>query len=180
MTGKPTWIAIVALGLAAADHRLAAARPKPTAAAARAVATAWLEAMDLQPDPDASEPPPTAAIALTASPLVAEASAEETPACPATTARTADEVGRALRCLRAHVSAEGELLRWTSATARREGVPRQRAATLRRLARTSTLVLLDNACLSGIFNQVVFAVSRGADGTARVTAVIAQSGFCGE
>jgi hypothetical protein len=169
-------MAIVAGVLAALTT--AARAGKPSAAAAKKTAQAWMGAMGIDRDADASEP---AALALTASPFwsIATEDASDGEKCKETTATDAASIGAALACLREHVQSDGKLKSWSKKVAKENGVTYVFKKKLAALAKTATLVELEAEC-AGTFNQVVFAVVQGDDGTAKVAAVLSLSGLCGE
>ncbi len=153
----------------------------PSAADAQRTAQAWMDAMGIGHDFDPSDPPPPAAVALTATPFWSNAAIDgpDPEKCKESTAKDAAAIGAALGCLRANVQADGKMKAWSKKVAKEDGLPRFYKKQLARLAKTARLVVLEAEC-AGTFNVVVFAVSQDAGGTPKVAAVLSANGECGE
>ena len=158
-----------------------ASADKPTPPDAKQTAADWLDGLGAGESQDKLE----AALPLTAVPLFAVAFNDGLHDCDAATARTAEEVRKALACLR-KVITRAELEPWTKKAAKELPPPlRQYRSRLAALDRTATLVHHHEPC-AGVGSDVIVAVAldkgkdKQAPATPKVVAVFSQNVFCGE
>jgi hypothetical protein len=169
-------IALVVGVLVAAAPAARAGKPKPSAAEAKQAAQAWIDAMELGEDTDIIRNPAK----LTASPFFSIARDDDSDAaCPESTASDPAAIRKALDCLRQKVHKDGTLRAWTAKRAKANGLAHIYKKQLAALARTATLVVLDQDC-EGTFNEVILATVKDDAAAVKVSAALSMHGACGE
>lgn len=168
---------VAALAAAAQAGRPTAAHAtRPTAAQAKAAATTWISSLGFKADTFDSG----GAAKQTALPFYSVAYDDNGAPCAATTAKTESALATALACLHKHADGHGRIRPWSKREALHLWGPlRDHASQLRALAKTATLVIVDDGCLSEE-TTLILAVSGDGKHAPRVTAALAQDQSCTE
>ena len=162
---------LIVAALAPAAH---AGRPTP--AQARAAATKWIAMLGFKAGTFDAD----AAAKLSTVPFYSVAYDDNGAPCAAATARTDHALAAALACLHQHADGHGRVRAWTKRDAIHLWGPlRDHAGQLRALAKTATLVIVDDGCLSEE-TTLILAVSGDGKHPAHVTAALAQDQSCTE
>ena len=149
---------------------------RPTAAQAKAVATTWIAMLGFK----AGTFDVGADAKLSRAPFYSVAYDDNGAPCAASTAKTDHALETALACLHQHADGHGRIRAWTKRDAIHLWGPlRGHASQLRALAKTATLVIVDDGCLSEE-TTLILAVSGDSKHPAHVTAALAQDQSCTE
>jgi hypothetical protein len=164
------------VGILVALAAPAAHAGKPTDAQAKAAAASWIAALDFKGEHFDSGK----AASSTGLPFQSVMYDDDGLRCADATAKTDASRGNALQCLHDHADGHGRLRPWNAKAALHlTGPLRQHLAGLKQLAKTETLVIIDDGCESRE-TTLILAVATDSKAKAHVTAALAQDVSCGE